>query len=97
MAKDFLVTLEKEKESYADSDIDGQDIEEEKVNKADEVAKETEMKATGRDTIGDKKSHARCVSSDYYFSDVPTKEMGLGIFLGSDGTLWECRYRKNKR
>ena len=94
MTKDFLITLEKQKGSHADSDIDGQDIEEEKVNKADVVAKETEMKGIGLDIIGDKTSHVHRVSSDY---DLSLVQIGQGIFLDSGGTLWECRFRKSKR
>ena len=95
MTKDFLITLENGKELLAQSDIDGQDIEEEKVNK---IAKKTEKKTTGRDTIGDK--FFRRLSSDYYFSETKqkkAKEIGKGIFLDQGGTLWECRFRKNKR
>ena len=95
MTKDFLITLENGKELLAQSDIDGQDIEDEKVNK---IAKKTEKKTTGRDTIGDK--FFRRLSSDYYFSETKqkkAKEIGKGIFLDQGGTLWECRFRKNKR
>ena len=99
MTKDFLITLENGKELLAQSDIDGQDIEEEKVNK---IAKKTEKKTTGRDTIGDKffRRLSKKVSSDYYFSETKqkkAKEIGKGIFLDQGGTLWECRFRKNKR
>ena len=95
MTKDFLITLENGKELLAQSDIDGQDIEEEKVNK---IAKKTEKKTTGRDTIGDK--FFRRLSSDYYFSKTKqkkAKEIGKGVFLDKGGTLWECRFRKDKR
>ena len=95
MTKDFLITLENGKELLAQSDIDGQDIEEEKVNK---IAKKTEKKTTGRDTIGDK--FFRRLSSDYYFSKTKqkkTKKIGKGVFLDKGGTLWECRFRKDKR
>ena len=96
MTKHFLITLEKQNGSHADSDIDGQDIEEEKVNKADVVAKETEMKGIGLDIIGDKTSHVHRVSSDYYFSNV-NKKIGHYIFWDKSGTMLECRFRKSKR
>ena len=59
------------------------------------MAKEIEMKARGRETIGDKTSHVHRVSSDYHFS--PTKDMRHVTFLGPGGTWWECRYKTGKR
>ena len=59
------------------------------------MAKEIELKAAGRETIGDKTSHVHRVSSDYHFS--PTRDMRHVTFLGPGGTWWECLYKTGRR
>ena len=90
MTKDFLITLDEEKESHAGEEKVNNDkeIEEKEVK----MAKEIELKAT--ETIGNKMSR---FSSDYHFSYKPTKRMGFVTFLGPGGTWWECLYDKGKR
>ena len=92
--KDFLITLDEEKESHADEKRVSNDKEMEEMEEV-AMAKEIEMKARGRETIGDRTSHVHRVSSDYHFS--PTKAMRHVTFLGPGGTWWECRYKTGKR
>ena len=95
MTKDFLITLDEDKESLAKEEKVSNDKEMEEVA----MAKEIELKIAGtrRETSasGDKTSHAHRVSSDYHFS--PTRDMRHVTFLGPGGTWWECRYKTGKR